>query len=161
MWCVTHSYIQHAVFMAYRPKLNHSSYCHHSSHTDHIFSLCMFLPGPAKKEKPRGNSGFKGIFSHQQHITIWLTTEKHRQTRWQILHQIRSWITTWLLPFTFYLFSVSLPCKTTSVYLISFLTEVDKYTTTAEGILEWKYIGELPYSNALEWEMPRSSQMTT
>lgn len=69
--------VEHTAFMAYHPKSDHSSYCHHSSHRDHIFSLYMFLPGPAKKQKQRGNTEFKGFFPQQQHITRWFTIKKH------------------------------------------------------------------------------------
>lgn len=61
-------YVEYAVFMAYHPKSNHSSHCHHSFHIDHIFSLYMFLPGPATKQKQRGNPEFKGFAPHQRHM---------------------------------------------------------------------------------------------
>lgn len=61
-------YVEYAVLIAYHPKSNHSSHCHHSSHTDHIFSLYMFLPGPAIKQKGRGNPVLKGFFPHQQYM---------------------------------------------------------------------------------------------
>lgn len=59
---------KYSVLMAYHPKSNHSSHCHHSSHTDHIFSLCMFLPHPATKQEQRANPEFKGFSPHQQYM---------------------------------------------------------------------------------------------
>lgn len=56
VWChilTVLFYVEYCVFMAYHPKPNHSSHCHHSFHIDHIFSPYMFLPGPATKQNER------------------------------------------------------------------------------------------------------------
>lgn len=56
-------WVEYAIFMTYHPKSNHSSHCHHSSHIDHIFSLYMFLPGPATKEEAQSLKAFPHISS--------------------------------------------------------------------------------------------------